>query len=71
LGLFKYHAYPFTEKKGFVIPTKSFVKIGIAKYVFTTTKCLVLSTKRLVAAAKLLVEVTKNSFVVPYFVAVT
>jgi len=34
-----------------------------------TTKCLVLSTKRLVAAAKFLV--TKNLFVVPNFVAVT
>ena len=58
-------------KKGFVIPTKSFFKIGITKYFVTTTKCLVLSTKRLVAAAKFLVEATKNSFVVPNFVAVT
>jgi len=31
----------------------------------------VLSTKRLVAAAKFLVASTKNLFVVPYFVAVT
>jgi len=38
--------------KGFVIPTKSFVKIELTKYFITTTKCLVLSTKRLVAAAK-------------------
>jgi len=44
--------------KGFVIPTKSFVKIGIKKY-FVTTKCLVLSTKHLVAAAKFLVAATK------------
>jgi len=57
--------------KGFVIPTKSFVKIEITKYFFTTTKCLVLSTKRLVAAAKFLVAVTKKIFVVPNFVAVT
>ena len=49
--------------KGFVIPTKSFVKIGI-------TKCLVLSTKRIVAAAKFLVAATKKLFVVPNFVAV-
>jgi len=62
---------PTQNKKGFVIPTKSFVKIWIAKIFVTTTKCLVLSTKRLVAAAKFLVEATKNSFVVPYFVAVT
>ena len=32
---------------------------------------LVLSTTRLVAAAKFLVVATKNSFVVPNFVAVT
>jgi len=32
---------------------------------------LVLSTKRWVAAAKFLVEATKNSFVFPNFVAVT
>jgi len=54
-------------KRGFVIPTESFVKIGITKifckYFVTTTECLVLSTKRLVAAAKFLVEATKNSFV--------
>ena len=54
--------------KGFVIPSKSFVKIGIGKYFVATTKCLVLSTKHLVAAAKFLVEA---SFVVPNFVAVT
>ena len=57
-------------KKVFVIPTKSFVKIGITKY-FVTTKYLVLSTKRLVAEAKFLVAATKNLFVVPNFVAVT
>ena len=60
------------RKKGFVIPTKSFVKIGITKIFFVaTTKCLFLSTKRLVAAAKFLIEATKNSFVVLNFVAVT
>jgi len=33
--------------KGLVIGTKSFVKIGITKIFYcTTTKCLVLSTKR-------------------------
>jgi len=45
--------------KEFVIPTKSFIKIGITYFV-TTTKRLVLSTKRLVAAAKILVAGTKN-----------
>jgi len=49
----------YYTKKGFVIPTKSFVKT-IAKHFVTTTKCLVLSTKRLVAAAKFLVAATKN-----------
>ena len=58
--------------KGFVIPTKSFVKIGITKIFYvTTTKCLLLSRKRLVAAAKFLVAATKKLFVVPNFVAVT
>ena len=56
--------------KGFVIPTKSFVKIGI-KNILLTTKFLVLSTKRLVAAAKFLVAATEKIFVVPNFVAVT
>ena len=63
-------SFIFTEKKGFVIPTKQFVKIGITKY-FVTTNCLVLSTKRLVAAAKFLVAATKKLFVVSNFVAVT
>jgi len=57
--------------KGFVIPTKSFVKIEITKIFVTTTKCLVLSKTRLAAAAKFLVAATKNLFVVPNFVAVT
>jgi len=38
--------------KGFVMPTKPFIKIGIAKIFCYNNKCLVLSTKRLVAAAK-------------------
>jgi len=59
------------EKKVFVKPTNSFVRIGITKVFVTTTKCLVLSTKRLVAATKFLVEATKKSFVVPNFGAVT
>ena len=37
----------------------------------TKTQCLVLLTKRLVAAAKFLVATTKSLFVVPNFVAVT
>jgi len=57
--------------KGFVIPTKSFVKIGITKIFVTTTKCLVVLTKRSVAAGKFLVAATKMLFVVPNFVAVT
>jgi len=57
--------------KCFVIPTKSFVKIGITKIFGITTKLLVLSTERLVAAAKFIVAATKNLFAVPNFVAVT
>jgi len=53
------------------MPTLSSVKIGIAKIFVTATKCLVLSSTRLVAAAKFLVEATKISFVVPNLVAVT
>jgi len=59
--------YCFHGKKDFVIPNKS----GITKIFCYNYKFLVLSTKRLVAAAKFLVEATKNSFVVPNFVAVT
>jgi len=57
--------------KGFVIPTKSFVKIGIAKKNCYNNKMFISINKSLVAAAKFLVAATKNSFVVPYFVAVT
>jgi len=48
----------YTEKKGFVTPTESFVKIEIKIFV-TTTKCLVLSTKCLVLSTKCLVLSTK------------
>jgi len=47
------------------------LKYGYQKYFATTTKCLVLSTKRLVAAAKFSVAATKKIFVVSNFVAVT
>ena len=52
-------------KKGFGIPTKSLVKIGIKKYFVTTKKCLVLSTKRLVPAGKFLVAGTKKNISCP------
>jgi len=52
-----------TKKKGFLIPTKSFIKIGITK--------IFCYNKMFSAAAKFLVEATKNLFVVPNFVAVT
>ena len=54
-----------TRYKRFVIPTKSFFKIGITKYFVTTTECLVLSTKRLVAAAKFLFAAKKNIICCP------
>jgi len=57
-------------KKGFVIPTKSFVKIGITK-IFCYNKMFGSINKRLVAAAKFLVAATKILCVVHYFVAVT
>jgi len=57
------------HEKQYKIPTKSFVEIEI-KY-FITTKCLALSTKRSIAAAKFLVAATKKLFVVHTFVAAT
>jgi len=59
------------KKKGSVIPTKSFVKIGITKIFSYNNKMLFLSTKRLVAGVKVLVAATKILFVVPNFVVVT
>jgi len=53
-----------TRKKGFVIPTKSFVKIGITKIFCYNNKMF---GKRLVAAAKFLVAATKILFVVSNF----
>jgi len=55
-----------------VVPTKSFVNIGITKiFCYNNKMFIVLSTKRLVDAAKFLVAATKNLFAVPNFVAVT
>jgi len=54
-----------TRIKGFVIPTKSFVKIGITKIFVTTTKFLVLSTKRSVAVANFLVAAAKKDICCP------
>jgi len=58
--------------KGFVIPTTSFVKLGITK-IFCYNNKIFSSVKktRLVAAAKFLVAATKNLPVVPNFIAVT
>jgi len=59
-------------KQGFVILTKSFVKIGITRtFCYNHKMFIVLSTKRLVASAKVLVAATKILSVVPNFVAVT
>ena len=60
----------YTEKKVLLYQQSHLIKQGYQKYFVTTTQCLVLSTKRLVAVAKFLIEATKNSFVVPNFVAV-
>ena len=58
--------------KGFVIPTNLFVQIGTTKiFCYNNKIFIVLSTKRLVDAAKFLVAATKKIFVVPNFVAVT
>jgi len=61
-----------TGKKGFVKLTKSFVKIGITNtFCYNNKMFIVLSTKRLVAAAKFLVAATKILSVIPNFVAET
>jgi len=58
--------------KGFVIPTKSFDKIGMAKiFCYNNKMFSSISAKRLVAAAKFLIAATKKIFVVPNFVALT
>jgi len=59
----------FHGKKGFVVLTKSFVKIEITK-TFCYNKVFSSINKTFVAAANFLVEATKNSLV-PNFVAVT
>jgi len=58
-------------RKGFVLPTKSFVKIGTTKIFCYDNKMFSSIKKRLVAAAKFLAAATKKLFVVPNFVAVT
>jgi len=51
--------------KGFVTPTKSFVKIGIAKIFCYNNKIFSSINKTLVAAAKLLVAATKKNICWP------
>jgi len=58
------------HKKGFVIPTKSFVKIGIAK-IFFYDKMFSSINKAFGCCSEFLAAATKNVFVVPNFVAVT
>jgi len=57
--------------KGFVTPTKSFVKIGITKIFCYNNKMFSSIDKTFGCSAKFSVEATKNLFVVPNFVAVT
>ena len=58
-------------KKSFVIPTKSFVKIGITKIFYYNNKMFSSINKTLGCCGKILVAATKILFVVPNFVAVT
>jgi len=57
--------------KGFVIPTKSFVKIGITKIFCYNNKMFSYINKTFGCRSKFLVATTKTLFVVPNFVAVT
>ena len=67
----KHCEWSFHGKKGFVILTKSFVKIGITKTFCYNNKMFSSINKTLVAAVKFLVAATKILSVVPNFVAVT
>jgi len=58
-------------RKGFVIPTKSFVKIGITKIFCYNNERFSSINNTFGCCSKVLVEATKNSFAVPNFVAVT
>jgi len=60
-----------TRKKRFCYTDKVICQNRDNKNILLQQKMFVLSTKRLFAAAKFLVEATKNSLVVPNFVAVT
>jgi len=51
--------------KGFVIPTKSFVKIGITKIFCYINKLFSSTNKTFGCCSKSLVEATKNSFCCP------
>jgi len=64
-------------KKGFIIPTKSFVKLGITKKFCynkmfgSINKMIGTFNKTFGCCGKFLVAATKKIFVVPNFVAVT
>jgi len=53
------------------MPTKSFVKIGIAKIICYNNKMFSLINKTFGCYSKIFGCSNKNLFVVPYFVAVT
>jgi len=57
--------------KGFVIPTTSFVRIGIRKIFCYNNKMFSSINKTFGCCSKILVAATKQLFVVPNFVAVT
>jgi len=58
-------------KEGFVIPTKSFVKIGITKIFCYIYKMFGSINKTFGCCGKIWVAATKNLFVVPNFAGVT
>jgi len=57
--------------KGFVLPTKSFVKIGITKVFCYNNKMFSSINKTFGCCSKIFGCSNKNLFVVPYFAAVT
>jgi len=56
--------------KGFVIPTKSFVKIGLAK-IFCYNNKMFSSINKMFGCCSKIFDCSNKNFVVPNFVAVT
>jgi len=70
-ALYNLQQVGLTARKKRFCYTSKIICLNRDETYFVTTKCLVLLRKRLVAAAKFLVALTKSLFVVPNSAAVT